>query len=107
MGIALATAISAWVNAILLFIILIIRKTLNLDRKFVSNIFKLFICLIGLIFIIRYLENLFFHKLYLGDIINNIFYLALTVIITATIYGILIFILKIITITDIKNYLKK
>ena len=59
MGIALATAISAWVNAILLFIILIIRKTLNLDRKFVSNIFKLFICLIGLIFIIRYLENLF------------------------------------------------
>jgi len=41
------------------------------------------------------------------DIMNNIFYLVLTIIITVVIYGVLIFILKIITITDIKNYLKK
>ena len=107
MGIALATAISAWVNAALLFIILITKHTLNLDRQFLHNIFKLFICLLGLIFITRYLENFFFADLYSVDILNNIFYLVLTIIITAVIYGIIIFILKIITITDIKNYLKK
>ena len=107
MGIALATAISAWVNAALLFIILITKQTLNLDRQFLNNIFKLLICLLGLIFITRYLENFFFADLYLVDIMNNIFYLVLTIIITVVIYGVLIFILKIITITDIKNYLKK
>jgi hypothetical protein len=41
------------------------------------------------------------------DTITNIFYLLLTIILTVVIYGILIFLLKIITITDIKNYLKK
>ena len=107
MGIALATAISAWINAVLLFVILISKQTLNLDRQFLSNVFKLLICLLVLIFITRYLENFFFAELYLVDILNNIFYLVLTIIITASIYGILIFILKIITITDIKNYLKK
>ena len=68
---------------------------------------KLFVSLLALIFVIQYLESLFFAKLYLVDIINNIFYLVLTIIITAVIYGILIFVLKIITFTDIKNYLKK
>ncbi|MDC0057874.1 murein biosynthesis integral membrane protein MurJ [Pelagibacteraceae bacterium] len=107
MGIALATALSAWLNAFLLFIILIIKKTLNLDRQFLRNIIKLFISLLGLFFIIQYLESFFFADLYLVDFINNIFYLLLTIIIAAAIYGILIFILKIITINDIKNYLKK
>ena len=107
MGIALATAISAWINAVLLFIILISKKILILDRKFLINVFKLLISLLVLIFITRYLKNFFFAELYLVDIMNNIFYLVLTIIITAAFYGLLIFILKIITITDIKNYLKK
>ena len=107
MGIALATAISAWVNAILLFILLIGRRSLDLDGQFLINILKLLLSLIILVFIIRYLEIFFFAQLYSVDILNNIFYLVLTIIITAAIYGIIIFILKIITITDIKNYLKK
>ena len=57
-------------------------------------------------FLLLYFESLFFSELYSVDILNNIFYLVLTIIITAVIYGIIIFILKIITITDIKNYLK-
>jgi putative peptidoglycan lipid II flippase len=107
MGIALATAISAWINAILLFIILIIRQTLNLDRQFLSNILKLLICSLVIIFLIWYLESLFFVEVYLVNTIANIFYLLLTIIFTVVIYGILIFLLKIVTITDIKNYLKK
>ncbi len=107
MGIALATAISAWVNALLLFIILISKRSLDLDGQFLTNILKLLISLIILVFITRYLEIFFFAQLYSEDILNNIFYLVLTIIITAVIYGIIIFILKIITITDIKNYLKK
>ena len=107
MGIALATAISAWINAILLFIILTTRQTLKLDHQFLSNILKLLICLLGLIALIRYLEGFFFAEVYLVDIITNIIYLLLTIILTVVIYGILIFLLKIITITDIKNYLKK
>ena len=107
MGIALATAISAWVNAILLFILLIGRRSLDLDGQFLINILKLLLSLIILVFIIRYLEIFFFAQLYSVDILNNIFYLVITIIITSVIYGIIIFILKIITITDIKNYLKK
>ena len=107
MGIALATAISAWINAFLLFIILIIRQTLNLDRQFLSNVLKLLICSLGVIVLTWYLESLFFAQVYLVDIMTNIFYLLLTIILTVVIYGILIFLLKIITITDIKNYLKK
>ena len=107
MGIALATAISAWVNAILLFIILIIRRILNLDRQFLSSVLKLLICLLGVIVITWYLESFFFTEVYLVDTMTNIFYLLLIIILTAVIYGILIFLLKIITITDIKNYLKK
>ena len=107
MGIALATAISAWINAIVLFIILIIRQTLYLDRQFLSNVLKLLICLLGVIVLTWYLKNFFFTEVYLVDTMNNIFYLLLTIILTAVIYGILIFLLKIITITDIKNYLKK
>ena len=107
MGIALATAISAWINAIVLFIILIIRQTLNLDRQFLSNVLKLLICSLGIIFLIWYFESLFFAEVYLVNTISNIFYLLLTIIFTVVIYGILIFLLKIVTITDIKNYLKK
>ena len=107
MGIALATAISAWINAIVLFIILIIRQTLNLDRQLLTNVLKLLICLLGVIAITWYLESFFFAEVYLVDTMTNIFYLLLTIILTAVIYGILIFLLKIVTITDIKNYLKK
>ena len=107
MGIALATAISAWINAIVLFIILIIRQTLDLDRQFLSNIFKLLICLLGVIVLTWYLKSFFFAEVYLVDTMTNIFYLLLTIIFTVVIYGVLIFLLKIITITDIKNYLKK
>ena len=107
MGIALATAISAWINAFLLFIILIIRRTLNLDRQFLGNVLKLLICSLGVIVLSWYLESLFFTEIYLEDTLPNIFYLLLTIILTLVIYGILIFLLKIITITDIKNYLKK
>jgi putative peptidoglycan lipid II flippase len=107
MGIALATAISAWINAIVLFIILIIRQILNLDRQFLSNILKLLICFLGVMVLTWYLESLIFAEVYLVDTMTNIFYLLLTIILTVVIYGILIFLLKIITITDIKNYLKK
>ena len=107
MGIALATAISAWINAIVLFIILIIRQILNLDRQFLSNILKLLICFLGVMVLTWYLENLFFAEVYLVDTMTNIFYLLLTIILTVVIYAILIFLLKIISITDIKNYLKK
>ena len=107
MGIALATAISAWINATLLFIILIIRQTLNFDRQFLSNVLKLLICSLGVIVFTRYVESSFFTEVYLVNIMTNIFYLLLTIILTAVIYGVLIFLLKIITITDIKNYLKK
>ena len=107
MGIALATAISAWINAFLLLIILIIRQTLNLDRQFLSNVLKLLICSSGVIVLSWYLESLFFTELHLENTLTNIFYLLLTIILSVVIYGILIFLLKIITITDIKNYLKK
>ena len=107
MGIALATAISAWVNAILLFIILMIKKLLNLDRQFISNVFKLIGCLLGIVLITRYLNGFFFAELYLVEIMKNIIYLVLTIIITAAFYVVFILILKIVTIADIKNYIRK
>ena len=107
MGIALATAISAWVNAILLLIILMNKKLLNLDRQFISNVFKLIGCLLGLFLITTYLKSFFFAELYLVEIMKNIIYLMLTIIITVAFYAVLILILKIVTIADIKTYLRK
>jgi putative peptidoglycan lipid II flippase len=107
MGIALATAISAWINAIVLFIILIFRQTLSLDRQLIRNVIKLLLCSLGVVVFTWYLESFFFAKVHLVDTMTNIFYLLLTIILTVVIYGILIFLLKIIKITDIKNYLKK
>ena len=46
MGIALATAISAWVNAILLFIVLRMNKNFILDSQLITNTFKIFISVI-------------------------------------------------------------
>ena len=94
-------------NVIQVFIILIIRQTLNLDRQFLSNVLKLLLCSLGIIVLTWCLERFFFADVHLVDTITNIFYLLLTIIFTIVMYGILIFLLKIITITDIKNYLKK
>ena len=46
MGIALATAISAWVNALLLFIVLRMNKNFILDSQLITNTFKIFISVI-------------------------------------------------------------
>ena len=62
---------------------------------------------IGLVLVTRYLNSFFFAELYLLEIMKNIIYLVLTIMITAAFYVVLILILKIVTIADIKNYLKR
>ena len=62
---------------------------------------------IGLVLVTRYLNSFFFAELYLVEIMKNIIYLVLTIMITAAFYVVLILILKIVTIADIKNYLKR
>ena len=62
---------------------------------------------IWLVLVTRYLNSFFFAELYLLEIMKNIIYLVLTIMITAAFYVVLILILKIVTIADIKNYLKR
>mgnify|MGYP003331061278 CR=1 FL=1 len=61
----------------------------------INNFFKLFVCLVGLVLVTRYLNSFFFAELYLLEIMKNIIYLVLTVMITAAFYVVLILILKI------------
>ena len=107
MGIALATAISAWINSLLLFFILYFKKNIILDFIFLKNSFKIIISSIimfGLCYIINKfifinLSNIgFFMKI--GGLILIIFSCKI-------IYLIMIFMLKVLSIQDLKRYIQK
>jgi putative peptidoglycan lipid II flippase len=106
MGIALATAISAWVNAFLLFLVLHLKSRFFLDNQLLINSFKIFISLIimaGVCFVLN---------LYIFDNIADLSfsiklsYLLSIIICCKIIYLVMIFMLKVLNIQDLKKYIK-
>ena len=107
MGIALATAISAWLNALLLYVVLKIRDNIALDSRLVSQGIKTFICSIVMGSACYYLNLALFTHMIMHSTIINIGALIMAIAICKIIYTVMIFMLKVLTIDDLKGYIKK
>ena len=107
MGIALATATSAWINALLLFLILQFKKNLILDNTFLRNSFKIAISTLVMLFACYFLNEIFFADLNNLNFSTKITYLLLIVISCKIIYLSMIFMLKVLSFQDLKRYVQK
>jgi len=107
MGIALATAISAWINSILLYVFLKIRNHINLDNRFKLALIKIIISS-AIMGIVCYYVNLslFLDIAQHGGVVN-VLALILSILICNIVYLVMIFVLKVISIDELKEYIKK
>ena len=107
MGIALATAISSWANTILLFIILKSRKHINLDNRFIKHSIKIIFCGITMGTVCYFLNFNFFININDQSFVSNILAFLLTITVCIILYFSMIFMLKVLSIDELKGYIKK
>ena len=107
MGIALATAISAWINTILLFLILYKDNNFFLESKLVKNSLKIVLATLIMMLMCYFLNQLMFTNIADLSTILNVSNLFLVIICSKIIYLLMIFMLKVISIRDLKGYIQK
>ena len=107
MGIALATAVSAWINFFLLFFILRIKGNFILDNKLLTNLFKILLSLFVMIIACYLLNNALLSNFYNEKIFSKLFKLIITILLCKFIYIGMIFMLKVFTIRELKGYINK
>ena len=106
MGIALATAVSAWINVILLFFILKFKKNLILDTIILKNIFKIIISVCVMLCGCYLLNEIFFANLTDTNFLKKLTNLLVIIICCKIIYLSMIFMLKVLSLQDLKGYIK-
>ena len=106
MGIALATAISAWINVFLLFFILHLKKNLILDIQLITNSLKIIFSVIIMISVCFFLDKVLFFNF--NDItkLSKLMILILIIGSCKIVYLVMIFMLKVLTIEQLKGYIK-
>ena len=107
MGIALATAISAWANILMLFIIFCKKHNFFLDTKLIKNIMKILIATLLMILGCYFLNALIFENIEDLNSLLKITNLLIIIIFCKIIYLAMIFMLKVISLQDLKDYIKK
>jgi len=107
MGIALATAISAWINTFLLFLILRIKKNLILDSVFLKNSLKIVISVFVMFVGCYVLNKIIFANLSNFDFLIKLGGLLLIIFCCKIIYLGMIFMLKVLSLQDLKRYIQK
>ncbi len=107
MGIALATAISAWINALLLYVFLYTRNLIQFDDILVKNSFKIFINSTVLFVAIYVLNGALFNNIIENSVLVNSGLLLLMIFLAIIIYFALVIVLKVLTINQLREYLKK
>ena len=107
MGIALATAISAWINALLLYLLLFTKGFLKFDSLLIRNSIKILLSSALLIFGIFGLKGILFDDFSANSILTNSLSLFLMIFLVLIIYLGLVIVLKVLTINQLKQYLKK
>ena len=107
MGIALATSISAWFNVFLLYFILKYRNYIALDSRLMTNSMKIIIgsAIMGLV--CYFLNISMFNQMENHSLMANIMALLLIIIVCKIIYVGMIFMLKVLKISEIREYIKK
>lgn len=106
MGIALATAISAWINVFLLFSILNLRKNFILDNQLIINSLKIIFSVIVMICVCFFLDKVLFVNF--DDItkLSKLIILILIIGLCKIVYLGMIFMLKVLTIEQLKGFIK-
>ena len=107
MGIALATAISAWVNALLLYFFLAIRNHMKFDDLLVRNSIKILLSSFILFAGIYVLNGLFFTNISGNSVLLNSTLLLLMIFLAIIIYFGLVIMLKVLSVNQLREYLKK
>jgi len=107
MGIALATAISAWINVLLLYVMLFLRNNIKFDSQLMSNSIKILISSTVLVLVIYGLKVIIFEDFVSNSILLNSLFLLLIIFLTIIIYLGLVIMLKVLTINQLRQYLKK
>ena len=105
-GIALATAISAWVNALLLYVILKMRDYITLDSRFINHAIKTILSSIIMGIACNFLNSTLFPHMNMHSTTNNVVALIIAIIACKIIYMTMIFMLKVLTIDELKGYIK-
>ncbi len=105
-GIALATAISAWVNALLLYVTLKIQDNITLDFRLINHGVKTIICSIIMGVACYYLNLTLFPHMNTHSTANNVAALIVAIVACNIIYMTMIFMLKVLTIDELKGYIK-
>ena len=107
MGIALATAISAWFNVFFLFFILKFKKNIILDSIFLKNTSRIIISVLIMLCGCYLLNEILFNHLSNTDILIEILKLFFVIFCCKIIYLTMIFMLKVISVQDLKKYMQK
>ncbi len=107
MGIALATAISAWVNASLLYFFLAFRNHMKFDGLLIGNFFKILFCSITLFIGIYLLNGLFFTNISGNSALLSSTLLLVIIFLAIIIYFGLVIMLKVLSINQLREYLRK
>ena len=107
MGIAVATAISAWVNALLLYLFLAIRNHMKFDDLLVRNSIKILLSSFLLFAGIYVLNGLFFTNISGNSVLLNSALLLLMIFLAIIIYFGLVIVLKVLSVNQLREYLKK
>jgi len=107
MGIASATAISAWINTFLLFLLLHYRGLLELDSQLIRNSLKIIISMMIMFGVCFFSNKFLFDNMANLSFLFKLSGLLLIILICKIIYLGMIFMLNVITIADLKGYIKK
>ena len=107
MGIALATAISAWINALLLYVFLYTRNLIQFDDILVKNSFKIFINSSILFVAIYVLNGALFNNIIENAALVNSGLLLLMIFLAIIIYFGLVIMLRVLSVNQLREYLKK
>ncbi len=107
MGIAVATAISAWVNALLLYLFLSIRNHMKFDDLLVRNSIKILLSSVILFVGIYLLNGMLFKNIIGNSVFLNSTFLLLMIFLAIIIYFGLVIMLKVLSVNQLKEYLKK
>ena len=107
MGIAVATAISAWINALLLSLFLAIRNHIKFDDLLVRNSIKILLSSFLFFVGIYVLNGLFFTNISGNSVLLNSTLLLLMIFLAIIIYFGLVIMLKVLSVNQLREYLKR
>ena len=104
-GIALATAISAWINTLLLYVILKMKDNIILDSRFINHSIKIIICSVMMAVVCYFLNFTLFSHIGTHSTISNVIALIIAIIVCIIIYMTMLFMLKVLTFDELKGYI--